>query len=254
LEGIAMLRRVGISILLAMAWLGPAAADYLGGVRAWGRGDFAAAAREFAPAAQAGDAESQYMMGRLYSLGDGVPQDFVQAWAWFDRAARQGHAMAAQSRAGMGDILTPQQMAQAQGAARPVVAQAPAAQPAQAAQPIQGRQVVLVPRQGVVAAVPAPRAPSANPARMSAPAATAEGHMMASGRLREQVTDVQRELMAAGYYDGPADGDLGAGTRQAIRAYQRNNGLPQTGLLSHRMMEQLAMSPKGQADQQQAAR
>jgi len=132
-----------------------------------------------------------------------------------------------------------------------VVAAAPAAQPTQ---PIQGRQVVLVPRQGVIAAAPAPRAPSANPARMSAPAATAEGHMMASGRLREQVADVQRQLMASGYYDGPADGNLGTGTREAIRSYQRDQGLPQTGLLSHRMVEQLAMSQKGEADQQQAAR
>ena len=249
-----MPRGVGLFILLSLAWTGTAAADYLAGLRAWGKGDFAAAAREFLPAAQAGDPEAQFMMGRLYSLGDGVPQDFTQAWIWFDRAASQGHQMAATARAGMADVLTPAQIAQAQAMAVPApvpalpVGQAPATI-IRPEQPVSGRQVVLVPRQGVVVSA-APKVP----ARMAAPGATAEGRLMASGDLREQVKAVQTALMETGYYAGPADGGLGPATRQAIRDYQRDSGLPQTGLLSHQMMEQMAASHQGQADQQQAAR
>jgi uncharacterized protein len=45
--------------------------------------------------AEAGDAAAQFTLGIAYRDGsDGPPQDFVQAAAWFARAAEQGHPMA----------------------------------------------------------------------------------------------------------------------------------------------------------------
>jgi hypothetical protein len=42
---------------------------------------------------------------------------------------------------------------------------------------------------------------------------------------------VQRELAQENYYHGPIDGIVGRGTRAAIAAYQRDNGLPVTGTI-----------------------
>lgn len=146
-----------LTVLLSRAALG----DYQGGVRAWGRGDYSAAATAFQSAAEAGEPESQYMMGRLYSLGDGVPRDFVQAWLWFDRAARHGHAEAAQARATLEHVLNAQQLALARQLASPPPPRPPPSAlpsppvPARVASDPGMRPVVLVPRRGTVEMEPA---------------------------------------------------------------------------------------------------
>jgi TPR repeat protein len=43
-------------------------------------------------AAQQGDAEAQFQLGRAYYEGKGVTQDFAQAVAWYEKAAKQGYA------------------------------------------------------------------------------------------------------------------------------------------------------------------
>lgn len=231
-----MLRR--FSLLVCLLWLAavPARADYTAGVRAWGRGDFAVAAREFLPAAQAGNAEAQFMMGRLYSLGDGVPEDWTQAWAWFDRAARQGHDEARLARDGLHSILTPTQLA----AARAILAPPrPQPQVALAVPPPENRQVVLVPRSGTMAPVPrsstmapVPRSGTMAPASLTAPGATEEGRLMAMGGGDDPLRRVQRGLNRAGYDAGPVDGVLGPRTRQAIRAWQIDHGQPVSGFVT----------------------
>ncbi|OAI03520.1 hypothetical protein A1353_14500 [Methylomonas methanica] len=45
-------------------------------------------------AAGSGDANSQALLGELYYLGLGGPQDMTLAARWFESAARQGHAHA----------------------------------------------------------------------------------------------------------------------------------------------------------------
>ena len=49
--------------------------------------------------ANAGDASAQFSLGITYDMGVWVPQDDVQAVAWFRKAADRGHA-AAQNRLG----------------------------------------------------------------------------------------------------------------------------------------------------------
>ncbi|HEX9870564.1 MAG TPA: tetratricopeptide repeat protein [Candidatus Tectomicrobia bacterium] len=44
--------------------------------------------------ASQGDAEAQTSLGELYAKGKGVPQDYAQARAWYEKAATQGHALA----------------------------------------------------------------------------------------------------------------------------------------------------------------
>ena len=45
-------------------------------------------------AAEQGDAEAQYHLGRAYHYGDGVPKNDVEAVRWTRKAAEQGHVKA----------------------------------------------------------------------------------------------------------------------------------------------------------------
>ena len=44
--------------------------------------------------AEQGDADAQYELGRMYIVGDGVPQDYDEAFRWFWKSAEQGDAKA----------------------------------------------------------------------------------------------------------------------------------------------------------------
>jgi len=54
-------------------------------------GDFV---RLYRQAAEAGNARAQYQLGRAYSNGEGVAEDFAQAMKWFRLGADQGHPYA----------------------------------------------------------------------------------------------------------------------------------------------------------------
>src|SRR4051812_5464065 len=56
-----------------------------------------------------------------------------------------------------------------------------------------------------------------------------------------RVSEVQRALARAGYYDGAIDGVLGAGTRRALRNYQRDHGLDATGGINQPLIESLRL-------------
>ena len=78
-------------LLISLCLTGLAtAADFKAGLDAYQRGDFAGAAHEWTPLAEAGDAHAQYNMGLLYAAGKGVPQDYNQAVEWYLKAAEQG--------------------------------------------------------------------------------------------------------------------------------------------------------------------
>jgi TPR repeat protein len=49
-------------------------------------------------AAEQKNAEAQYLLGRIYWEGRGVPRDRVQAHMWFNLAPAQGHAGAVSMR------------------------------------------------------------------------------------------------------------------------------------------------------------
>lgn len=61
---------------------------------AYDAGDFELAADIYKRLAHKGDARAQTDLGFLYSVGQGVPQDFTTAVRWFRMATRQGHAPA----------------------------------------------------------------------------------------------------------------------------------------------------------------
>ena len=54
--------------------------------------------------------------------------------------------------------------------------------------------------------------------------------------------DVQRALARRGYYRGGIDGDVGPGTRAAIRAYQYHHGYEVTGRIDGTLLRSLGIS------------
>ena len=44
--------------------------------------------------AEQGDAVAQYLLGRMYYFGEGVPQDYKEAEKWFRKSAEQGYEYA----------------------------------------------------------------------------------------------------------------------------------------------------------------
>lgn len=55
----------------------------------------------------------------------------------------------------------------------------------------------------------------------------------------EQIREAQQQLKEAGFDPGPVDGRLGQQTQQAIREFQKDSGLPQTGKLDEPTKELL---------------
>ena len=93
--------------LRASAEAGDAKAQFiLGGMYVIGVGvpqDTAEAVAWYRRAAEQGDARAQYNLGGMYRKGRGVPQDAAGAIAWYRRAAEQGHARAQYNLGGMYD-------------------------------------------------------------------------------------------------------------------------------------------------------
>ena len=52
----------------------------------------------------------------------------------------------------------------------------------------------------------------------------------------------QQALASKGFNPGTIDGVAGLGTRQALRAWQRSQGLPADGYLSPEMIRRLVLS------------
>jgi TPR repeat protein len=74
-----------LALLSTAAMAGPVE-DLAIGAEAYERGDFAEAAKWFRKSADQGNATAQDSLGVMYVNGEGVPQDYVRAYAWFNIA------------------------------------------------------------------------------------------------------------------------------------------------------------------------
>ena len=72
----------------------PAAANFDDGLAAFINEDYKAAAKQWKPLAEKGDAKSQKNLGILYFNGKGVLKDFKKAVSWLEKSAEQGEAEA----------------------------------------------------------------------------------------------------------------------------------------------------------------
>ena len=71
---------------------------------------------------------------------------------------------------------------------------------------------------------------------------TSYSYRASSSYSDELAVDVQRALARRGYYRGGIDGDIGPGTRAAIRSYQYNRGLEVTGRIDGALLRSLGIS------------
>lgn len=93
--------RPWLSLLCLILAVAPAAADVAKGRALIEQGSYELAFYELLPLAEAQDAAAQYLVGGLYLIGKGVPQDPNEARKWLARAAQNGHAEAAMA---LGDM------------------------------------------------------------------------------------------------------------------------------------------------------
>ena len=78
----------------------------------------------------------------------------------------------------------------------------------------------------VMAVTPDPSLPTAAP-------------VMRTGSKGQEVKDLQTRLSALGYYNGKIDGEFGPGTKEAVTAFQKANGLEADGIVGEETRELL---------------
>lgn len=87
-----------------------------------GSGQMAFTDSEIAEAHEAvrrqGDSENLYKLGLIYSTGQGCAIDLVQAHMWFNLAAARGSESAKECRRELADMMSKDEVARAQRAAR----------------------------------------------------------------------------------------------------------------------------------------
>ena len=91
-----MRKFIGLLIVGALLSLGQVAnaGPYEDGLAAYKQRDYATALKLLRPLAEQGNAAAQNVLGVMYEIGRGVPQDDMEAVKWFRLSAEQGDAAA----------------------------------------------------------------------------------------------------------------------------------------------------------------
>ncbi|MBH0237445.1 peptidoglycan-binding protein [Methylobrevis albus] len=169
--------------------------------------DYTTAAEWFTAAADLGVRDSQYNLGILHARGLGVTRDLASSYKWFAIAGAAGDADAAKKREDIEQALDSDSLARAR-----LAVETWKPKPLSAA----ANEVEI-----------------ANPAWMLPPASVAAS----DGDL---IARAQALLAAQGFSPGPADGKMGRRTRDAIVAFQKQRGLPETGVADAALVAALA--------------
>ena len=200
-------------------------------------------------AAEQGHAEAQYNMAVDYSIGDGVPQDLAQGAWWMIQAGLQSHEFALLSlgyiyRQGEGVPADPIQAymwftiaAQSWDNQTAIEQLADLDFTLSTAQIDLAKKLVLQFEEGLFQPTLEPPDPTVNVAPVVETPAAAD----------QEVSRVQLALADLGYSPGPADGLAGPQTREAIRQFQEDYGLPATGELSDELNVALLVARAAEA-------
>ena len=113
-----------IPVLLLSLFLGASSysADFNKGLTAAQNGDWATALKEWNPLAKEGNAPAQYNLGLMNATGEGVIQDYVKAYMWWNIVASNGDDNGRKNRDIIAKQMTPSQIKKAQRLARECVA------------------------------------------------------------------------------------------------------------------------------------
>ncbi len=198
---------VGKDLAIAQSWYAKAAEQ--GNVKAMhniaviyaegadGTPDLDSALKWFLAAGDYGLKDSQYNLGILYAKGIGVDRDFRESYKWFALAAAQGDEDAAKKRDAIANALDEGLLAEARLLFQTWQRQNPN--------------------------------PKANKADMPAEGWGDAPDHTASVETPGMIRQAQELLNRLGFDAGTADGVAGPRTREAVRAFQRSNSLPETG-------------------------
>ena len=80
------------------------------GVQAYRAHDYVVAASWFEQAAEQGDNEAQFLLGRMHYDGNSLETDYVTAYQWFAISAEGGQAVASRYRDGLAGRMTEAQV------------------------------------------------------------------------------------------------------------------------------------------------
>jgi TPR repeat protein len=86
------LRGVLFALGIALGLQASAHAGFAEGATAYNNKNYALAYKEILPLAKAGNTDAEHLLGLMYYMGRGVPQDYKQALAWHRKAAMKGKA------------------------------------------------------------------------------------------------------------------------------------------------------------------
>lgn len=173
---------------------------------ATGSVDYATAVHWFAEAAEHGVADSQFNLAILYARGNGTAQNLPESYKWFAIAAAGGDSDAAAKRDEVARALKPAELESA--------------------------------RQKAAAWQQQPLDPRANGTNM--PQDWVEkGNGSASIDMDKAIRSIQAILNRNGFDAGQPDGLMGRKTLAAIKAFQRQNGLPEDGNITEALVRKL---------------
>ncbi len=158
----------------------------------------------FRLAAQQGDPSGENNLAWQYWYGTGLPVDKARAYYWMARAATAGNPDCIAARDNIAAALQPAEMASAQAWLN--------------------------------------WAPPPKPGPGSAPAET-QPKPTATGPKPEDVRRAQQELARLGYDVGAPDAVAGRRTVAAVKAFQRDAGLPVDGTITAGLLKALAKRP-----------
>ena len=167
--------------------------------------DLSLAAQWFKKAAERGVVDSQYNVGYLYEFGFGVKQNPVEAYVWYNIASAQGDTEAGRRIATLDETLSDVEISSAKTR-------------------IAGFEPVNINK-------------AANGIFEDTPWRTADAE-----KGETKVADVQTLLNGLGYSVGEVDGEINVRTRNAIIAFERTIGLPETGRINAALVNRLELA------------
>ncbi len=191
--------------------------------RGLGDPDYATAAQWFEKAARHGLTDSQFNLGIMFHNGLGVRRNDVEAYKWFALAAAAGDKEAEKNRALLAKKLS-------------------------AGDSIRARRAVAgfkpLPKVASANIEPGPRrsyhiTATSNPRHKYIRTNKQAAKVESAPKADPDVKRVQQLLKRAGYQPGPADGRPGPKTREAIRAFERQMGIKETGEISEDLIIRL---------------
>jgi TPR repeat protein len=86
------MKKILFALCFALVCQQQALAGFTEGATAYNNKNYALALKEITPLAKAGNMDAENLLGLMYYMGQGVPQDYKQAMLWLRKAATQGKA------------------------------------------------------------------------------------------------------------------------------------------------------------------